>query len=417
MLDRIFRSPKVVARLRNGPLAEILEGFAGYLSLRGNARITIQEYVRSAAHLAHWLSVEAIPPKKLAQETVDRFLDEHVPRCRCVVTIGSVHHARFALGHLLCFLRDTGQIPPAPKGSPSAVDLAIAEYEGHLVGTRGAMPQTCRWYLRYVREFLGSSGVLRRGLAGLGVGQVMDFVATRARQCKPGTAKLVATALRSFLRFEQMRGRCDARSAQAVPTIPRWRLGQIPKTLTEEQTRTLLGSFDHSTAIGKRDYAMAICLVRLALRAGEVAQLSLDDIDWRGGTLKIAMSKSRRASLLPLPSQVGQAIVAYLRGGRPATTERRIFVCHGFPVGRSINSGVVRSAIRRAFERARVAVPSKGTHALRHTAATAMVRAGASMKEVADILGHRSINTTAIYAKVDLPRLRAVALPFPKVLP
>jgi integrase len=245
----------------------------------------------------------------------------------------------------------------------------------------------------------------------------MDFVATRARWCKPGTAKLVATALRSFLRFEQMCGRCDAKLAQAVPTIPRWRLGQIPKTLTEEQTRTLLGSFDRSTGIGKRDYAMAICLVRLALRAGEVAQLSLSDIDWRAGTLKIATSKSRRASLLPLPSQVGRAIVAYLRGGRPATTERRIFVCHGFPVGGSINSGVVRSAIRRAFDRARVAVPSKGTHALRHTAATGMIRAGVTIKEVADILGHRSINTTAIYAKVDLPRLRTVALPFPKVLP
>lgn len=413
MLDRIFRRPQVIDRLRSGPLAEVIEGFAVYLSQRGNAPTTTQEYVRSAGHFAHWLSVEAIPPGKLGQEIVDRFLDEHLPRCRCAVP-GSVHHARLALSHLLCFLHETGRIPPASKGKPTAVDLAIAQYEAHMVRTRGATPQTCSVYVRYVREFLESKA-MRRGLAGLGVGQVMDFVATRFMQCKPGTAKLVATALRSFLRFEQMRGRCDAKLAQAVPTIPRWRLGQIPKTLTEEQTRTLLGSFDRSTAIGRRDYAMALCLVGLALRAGEVARISLDDIDWQAGTLKIATSKSRRASLLPLPSQLGRAIVAYLRGGRPATSERRIFVCHGFPVGRSIDSGVVRAAIRRAFDRTRAAVPSRGTHALRHTAATRMVRAGATIKEVADILGHRCIDTTVIYAKVDLPRLSTIALPFPKV--
>lgn len=419
MLDRIFCSPQVVDRLRSEAFAEILDGFATYLVERGNARVTAQEYVRSAGHLVHWLSVKTVPLKKLDERVVGQFLDEHFPRCGCAVPRGNAEFARFAFGHLLRFLRATGHIPPLPVQKATAIDLVVAEYESHLRSVAGVTPQTCREYTRYVREFLKSSRAMRRttGLAGLGVGQVMEFVSKRATRCKPGTAKLVATALRSFLRFEQMHGRCDARLPEAVPTIARWRLSQIPKTITEAQTRALLAAFDRSTPIGRRDYAIVLCLVRLALRAGEVAQLAIEDIDWRTGTLQIVTGKSRRASRLPLPSQIGRAIIAYLRRGRPATAERRIFVCHGFPVGRAITASVVQAVVRRAFGRTHIAVPSKGTHALRHTAATRLVRAGATMKEVADLLGHRCINTTAIYAKVDVPRLRAAALPFPKVRP
>jgi integrase/recombinase XerD len=419
MLDQVFRSHHVIARLRGGPLADVLDDLAAYLLQRGNARATVQEYVRAAGHLVHWLRASGIPVATLTEEIVRQFLDGHLPRCRCTVPFGSHPHSRVAMGHLLRVLREAGRIPPAPIPTATPVDLAIQVYDAHLRGARGATAQTCAEYTRYVREFLkGISGVGDQfSIGDIGPRQVMEFVAKRAKHCKPGTAKLVATALRSFLRFQQMQGRCTARLVDAVPTIPRWRLAQIPKTLTDEQLRALLTSFDRSTAIGRRDYAMALCLVRLALRAGEVAQLSLDDIDWRTGTLQIATSKARRASVLPLPSQVGRAIVAYLRRGRPPTQGRRIFVCHGFPVGRWIDAGVVRAAVRRGFDRAQASVPSKGTHALRHTAATRMVRAGATIKEVADVLGHRSIDTTAIYTKVDLPRLAAVALPFPKVRP
>lgn len=420
MLDRVFRSSHVITRLRRGPFADVLDDLATYLLDRGNSLRTIEEYVRAAGHFVHWLGVKGISLATLSEPVVRQFLDVHLPRCRCTVPVGGHPHARgAAMVHLLRVLREAGRIPPAPIPSPTAIDQAIQTYAAYLERARGATAQTRDEYTRYVREFLQ-----RKSGAGdqLDIGdidprQIMEFVAERARRCKPATAKLAATALRSFLRFQQMQGRCTARLAEAVPTIPRWRLAQIPRTLSDEQLRTLLTAFDRSTGIGRRDYAMALCLARLALRAGEVARLSLDDIDWRAGTLQIATSKARRARILPLPSHVGRALVAYLRRGRPPTRERRIFVCHGFPVGRAIDAGVVRGAVRRGFDRAQASVPSKGTHALRHTAATRMVRAGATIKEVADVLGHRSIDMTAIYTKVDLPRLSAVALPFPKVRP
>ncbi len=226
----------------------------------------------------------------------------------------------------------------------------------------------------------------------------------------------MVTALRSFVRCLRLRGLCDARLLGAVPTIPNWKLSHLPKVLAGEQVRVMLGSFDRDTPLGRRGYAIALCLVRLGLRACEVARLSLDDIDWRRGVLRVT-GKGGRARLLPLPADLGRAIVAYLRGGRVPTVDRHIFVRHRVPVGEPLDSGSVQATIRTAWKRARVAVPSKGTHALRHTVATRLLRAGASLKEIADVLGHRSIDTTAVYAKLDIAHLAEVALPWPAAHP
>ncbi|HUS30733.1 MAG TPA: tyrosine-type recombinase/integrase, partial [Kofleriaceae bacterium] len=188
---------------------------------------------------------------------------------------------------------------------------------------------------------------------------LIEFVTERAKHCKPGTAKLVATALRSFLRFLQMSGIGDARLVAAVPIVPNWKLARLPKILTSAQLRSLLRAFDQSSATGRRDYAMVLCLAQMGLRAHEVAQLALDDIDWRAGTLRIAIGKSRRESMLPLPVTVGRGLVAYLRDGRPAEAGRNVFVRHRVCVGKPLTSSAVCSAIRRAFERAQIAVPSK----------------------------------------------------------
>lgn len=285
----------------------------------------------------------------------------------------------------------------------------------HLDTVRGAAQQTRREYARYVREFLKwVSRSTSVDVGKLNPRDLIEFVTERAKHCKPGTAKLVATALRSFLRFLQMSGIGDARLVAAVPIVPNWKLARLPKILTSAQQRALLRAFDQSSATGRRDYAMVLCLAQMGLRAHEVAQLALDDIDWRGGTLRIAIGKSRRESMLPLPATVGRGLVAYLRDGRPAEAGRNVFVRHRVCIGKPLTSSAVCSAIRRAFDRAQIAVPSKGTHALRHTAATRMLRGGASLKDLADVLRHRSLNTTAIYAKVDLPRLAMVALPWPR---
>ena len=416
MLEKVFRQPRVLERLRGGTLGGALDDLAAYLVGRGHTVNTMQMYVRGAGHLSYWLEVERIPAASLTEEVVDHFL-QHLRECRCRVPFGEpVSSLRAVMGHLLLVLRRVGRIAPARSAESRPADAMLEAFEAHLRGTRGATSKTCAIYTRHVRAFLESVEVIDPGdMSILGARAVMGFVAGRAACCKPGTAKLVATALRSFLRFQQMQGLCGAALVEAVPTVPRWKLSRIPTALTDDQVQALLTSFDRSTGIGRRDYAMALCLVRLALRAGEVAQLSLDDIDWRSGTVRIATSKVRRASSLPLPIPVGRAIVAYLRHGRPATRERLIFLRHSLPVGAPIDASVVRSAIRRGFERAGVPVPSKGTHALRHTAATRMIRAGASIKDVADVLRHRCLDTTAIYTKVDLPRLAEVALAFPEM--
>ena len=231
----------------------------------------------------------------------------------------------------------------------------------------------------------------------------------------PATAKAVRTALRSLIRFAQLGGLCDGRLVFAVPRIAQWKRAQLPRALSDQELALLLNAFDRSTAIGRRDYVITLCLAQLGLRAGEVAALSLDDFDWRSGTLRLVGGKERRASVLPLPRPLGQALVNYLRKDRPPTRSRRVFVRNRAPFDKPLASNGVSAIVGRAFARARLGVAIKGAHVLRHTAATRMVCAGASLKEVADVLRHRSLETTMIYTKLDLPTLAAVAHPWPEV--
>jgi integrase len=184
--------------------------------------------------------------------------------------------------------------------------------------------------------------------------------------------------------------------------------------MSGHQLHTFLGLFDRSTPAGRRDYAMALCQTDLGFRVGEVAALKLDDIDWRGGTIRILAGKTRRGRVLPLTDGVGQAIADYLRHGRPATLCRHVFVRHTVPPGTPVTRHLISHVFRRAFARVEGCENWKGTHVLRHTAATRMYSRGANLKEIADILGHRSLSTTAVYAKVEPTRLATVALPWPE---
>jgi integrase len=220
--------------------------------------------------------------------------------------------------------------------------------------------------------------------------------------------------LRALLRFLVLRGECDAGLVGAVPSVTSHRV-RLPERLTDEQVAVLLASFDRSTASGRRDYAIAMCLAMLGLRIGEVVGLRLDDVDWTGAILSIVPGKSRRTARLPLPSDVGKAIAEYVRNGRPATTERHIFVTHYAPRGRALSRNGAGTMIRRAFQRAGIDALGKGPHLLRHTVASRMVTNGASLKHVADVLRHRSLDSAFIYTRIDLPTLRAVAMPWPQV--
>jgi len=296
------------------------------------------------------------------------------------------------------------------------VKKLINEYGQHLQQARGVSESTRHQYIHYVQHFLSETftDVFPDKLRHLQPSELIQYVIKQKENHHEPVLKSMLTALRSFLRYLQMKGLCEARLVNAVPSLPAWKLSRIPNYLTKEQLRKFLASFDRKTPTGRRDYAIALCLARLGLRAKEVRHLALDDIDWRSGTLRITSSKSRRFSSLPLPKDVGKAIVSYLRHGRPLTEERYLFVCHRLRIGQSLQSDVIRNIIRMRFKQTGMKVPSGGTHILRHTVATHMVQQGVSIKEVADFLRHRSLDTTTIYTKVNLPMLHEVALSWPK---
>ncbi len=298
------------------------------------------------------------------------------------------------------------------------LDALIGAYKQHQRRTRGLRERTLHGYERLVRPFVRATvGDDPFDLTCVSPSDVIEFVASLRGRFSPASMKLVRAALRSFFRFLRAEGLCDERLEAAIPAVAHWRLSTLPRYLSDEQLDQVLSSFDVSKPFGTRDRAIVLCLSTLGLRPGEVAGLRLEDIDWRGGTIRLRPRKTGRGAVLPLPGEAGRAIVAYLREERPKTDERRVFVQHhGSRLGEPISSNAVTTVAARTLRRAEIETPLGGAGVFRHTVASRLVCCGASLKEVADFLGHRCLDSTAIYAKLDLPALRQVALPWPEVI-
>lgn len=418
MLDQLFRRPRVLDRIRANVLGAWIELYVAYLDARGHPPGVIQQYVQAVEHLGAWLTSEHIAVEAMTRATIDSFLRDHLPHCHCPTPAPTcLYQVRAALAHLP-HVPGVRLSPAEPPSARHAADVAVEHYVRYLRETCGLAESTCTYRARYAREFLHAKfadGPTK--WETIRPEDVMAFTAGYAARCRPQSAQVAAASLRSLLRFLQLRGECGSALVAAVPHIPSWRLDHLPRTMTDEQIRMFLARFDRSMPTGRRDYAMALCQVDLGLRVSEVSALRLEDLDWRAATLRIEGGKSRRTRVLPLTDGVGRAIAEYLRRGRPTTTCRHVFVRHTVPVGTAIGTELIRGAIRRAFAGVEGCTRWTGTHALRHTAATRLHHRGASLKEVADLLGHQSIDTTAIYTKVDLPALASVALPWPEGQP
>jgi integrase/recombinase XerD len=268
-------------------------------------------------------------------------------------------------------------------------------------------------YVPLVRGFLTDrfgDGPARLG--ALNAGDVVRFVRRQAPRLHLKRAKLLTTALRSFLRYARYRGAVTLDLAAAVPVVANWSMPAIPRAIGTDQVRQLLASLDRRTAMGRRDYAIVLLLARLGLRAGEVALLELEDIGWDAGQLSVRGKRGHR-TVLPLPADVGAAITAYLRHGRPPSSSRRVFLRSKAPIRGFVGQCAIGSIVRHALHRADIEAPTTGAHQFRHALATEMLRQGASLTEIGEILRHRSPQTTTIYAKVDLTALRTLALPWP----
>lgn len=387
----------------------ILDRYSVAVKAWGLAPSTIHRYARVIAHFIDWCADRG--PARLRREDVEEFVTVHLRRCKCgrpgSRTVGD---SRAALHHLLRAL-DVPRVSPRPH---TPVEEEVRRYDAHLRDVCGAADHTRLHRTRQVREFLtalfADAPVCYDQIAPA----FARFVTTRAQRCRPGSTGVITGGLRSYVRYLEFQGVCVAGMREAIPTVARWRLASLPVHLDPSELNRFLRAFDRQAPRGRRDYAIALCLVLLGLRASETAALRCPDIDWRAGTVTIRETKTHRARVLPLPPQFGRALVSYLRV-RPLTASDRVFVRLGVRNGEPVAPSVIRSAVRLGYRRAGLPAQYTGTHRLRHTAATRLITAGASIKEVADVLGHASLDSTVLYTKVDLPRLREVALPWTEV--
>jgi integrase/recombinase XerD len=388
------------------------DAYVHYLTERGYAAETVKCYFRCVAHFVHWLSQEGASLCDVNETMINRFLDRHLLRCRCAPRCRrSRIDASAALKHFFTIFCDTQsqQIPSAP----TAIARELVEFKRHLIEVRGLSDSTCTVQLRHVHEFLvdhfGTSPVR---ISKLIPPDVVRFVMRRTHGLAPSTVKGVGISLRSYFAFKASCGNPTTTLIAALPRVAQWRLAGLPEVLSPREIKQLLNAFDRDSATGMRDYAITRCLLDLGLRRVEVAHLRLDDIEWRAGTLTIH-GKGKRTDIMPLPRSTGRAIAVYLEQGRPQTTRREVFVRHRPPLNGAASLDIVRNAVRYAAQRCGLQQRVRGTHIFRYTMACRMVQGGAPFKEIADLLRHRSLDTTTIYAKVDLPSLRRVALPWP----
>jgi integrase/recombinase XerD len=293
-----------------------------------------------------------------------------------------------------------------------SIDQLVAEYERHLLGNAGFSASTCRVRTYFIRAFLKK---LFKGQApipdSITARALLDYVLLKSRRWSPQTVQGLASALRSYCRYLCFTGRAKIDLSRAIPAVSSHQRDQFPIALSGRQLEQLLDSCKGKALAPKRDYAVLLCLAQLGLRASEVARLRLEDVDWRNGTLHLQPAKGRRERLLPLPRPVGSALANYLKQERPSTAVRTVFVSllQAGPLSPEGISAIASSAFKRVGITGR-----QGSHRLRHTVASQLVQRGASLKAIADLLGHGDLATTQIYAKVNLPLLRQVAMPWPK---
>jgi site-specific recombinase XerD len=410
MTERFFTDPGTIERLHQGPLGPHIDAFASFLWDQGYTRSCGRDHLRLVADLSHWLSWRKLTAAEVNSCTVDQFLRDRAQRRRGLIR--RQHKALF--GALMQYLQGAGVI--CVHASPSREDdLSQLErgFKRHLTYERGVTQATVVNYLPTVRRFLLERfHATRLHLDQLRAGDVTGFVLRHAHDSSPGRAKLMVTALRVFLRFLHQRGDVSTDLASCVPSVADWRLTSLPKSIEADQVERLLQHCNRRTEVGQRDYAILLLLARLGLRAGEIVGLTLNDIDWRGGEITIR-GKGRRDHKLPLPRDVGDAVVSYLCQGRPQVSTRRVFVCARAPRRGFTSSVAISTIVNRALQRAGLHPARRGAHLLRHTLAIQMLRKGASLGEIGEVLGHQRQDTTTVYAKVDLLGLRELAQPWP----
>jgi len=414
MLAKYFESKQRVHALCAGPAGALLEGFARELWRTGYAQITSRRHIRAAEHLVYWAGRQGIGPREFHEQVVQNF-DHHLIQCECpgygnADRLNLVNGARLFMEHL----RDAGVIAASGADHTAQDPVLLAAFCQWMRRQRGTKDSTLCTYSASIRDLLRRLG---EEPGRFDAQSLRQFVLDTSHRQGLAVAKNCTTALRMFLRFLIAEGKCAVGLEAAIPVVAQWRLSSLPRYLQSEEVERVIASCDKGSPVGRRDRAILLLLARLGLRAGDIVQLRLADIDWKGAWICVT-GKSRRQTQFPLTRELGQAIVDYLEDGRPQTDADALFVRSRAPFRAFASHCAISVVVAQAMRRAGVKCPSRGAaHVLRHSVATSMLREGASLQDIAAILGHRSITTTQIYAKVDLPELQQITQPWPEVQP
>ena len=386
------------SRRRPGRLGRFVDGYRAHLLERGYSPLSVTRSLTALGHLGRWMDRDDVDVAQLSSGVLKAFLADHVDEHGHLPTAGVVP--------LLEYLRSEGVVPPEPARWRTPLDGLLVEYRGWLAVERALSPETIRGYTRLACRFLAErvSPEDQLGVESLMGADVTGFLLRESTRLRPGSVCCHANQLRQLLRYLSMRGIADRGLAEAVPSVGRWRDAGIPRFPARPAIQRMLESCDRSRRVGVRDFAILTLLARLGLRTVEVCRLELDDLHWRAGEIEID-GKGHERARLPLPADVGDALVAYLMlRGRHDT--RRLFLTERAPT-RPIRPPGVRSVVRDVCRRAGVEhVPA---HRLRHALASQLLREGASLIDISQVLRHKHLESTVIYAKVDLERLRQAA--------
>jgi site-specific recombinase XerD len=395
-----------------GHLQQFIDDFAANLRAKGYAVLCVRDYIQAAEHLGRWLDGEGIELHELTSSVVDRFAGHH---CHCPRSgrHGRRRSRRYVarVRRFVAHLRSCGRVPLDAEGPSRAVLTALQGFRSWMRCHRGAAERTIAHYEILIARMLPALG---DDPALYDAGRVREALLDETRHRSSSYTKSYVSALRAFLRFHAAQGQCRPYLDRAVPIVREWKLSALPRYLEPDDVGRVIDSCDLSRPQGIRDHAILLLLARLGLRAGDIVAMRLDDVDWAQGTLRVR-GKSRKEVRLPLPQDAGDALAEYLTNARPSTDHERIFLCANAPVRPFVTSTAVSAIVRCALERAAIVdPPSRGAHLLRHSAATAMLRAGANLDVIATVLRHESADMTAYYAKVDLALLQLVTQPWPE---
>ncbi len=414
MLDTYLVAPKTLRRLRTGPVGAFIDGFADALELEGYSAASAIRYIRAADHLGRFMMMGGRPLAEVSPRMLETFR-RHLPTCNCPDAKGGKanHHVYFGAKRFHEYLIGIGVCKAGKRETAEISEPGIVSgFRQWMQKHRGAKPATLRQYCRDATTMLESLG---HDVSAWDPKRVRAFLLDSVCKCGAGTVEKRVTSSRAFLRYLGVHGLCRAGLDQAVPALAHWRLSTFPKCLASEDVDRLIAACDGHSLRKLRDRAIILLLVRLGVRAGDLANLRMKDIEWKTGTLRVS-GKGRYEVRLPLPQDAGEALLRYLESRPRVTGDDHVFVRNIAPF-RPFDSGDgVSSVVKRALRRARVSSPAKGAHLLRHTAATEMLRHGLPLDQIGMILRHRGIDTTAYYAKVDVALLSQIAQPWPEVM-